>query len=261
MTEYIITSEKVLDIMAKKAERPVEDFKVPEVVFMTFSRGTMERWGELCQLEDREWLLPQYHPYATPHVIKEGVYQDIPILVIVPPMADSTMACVLEDLVACGAKAIFLVCAAWSLGPPVKLTEKMIPAFSVGPDGTSIHYGNQTERVEANPAVVKALEKACQEAEVIYHVGGNGTCEALHRISPQMVQELRDQGCICMENGEANVMFSFAQDKGILAGVFFQSYIDLGAGWQPFYDENYAASARQQADIVLRAVTLLKGSF
>ncbi len=77
--------------------------------------------------------------------------------VVVPPMGASPLSCVIEDLAARGVSGVFLVCAAWSLGPPVQLGDLIAPSFSVGPDGTSIHYGNEAARVEADRVVVEAL--------------------------------------------------------------------------------------------------------
>lgn len=175
-------------------------------------------------------------------------------------MGASPLACIVQDLVACGAEAIFLACAAWSLGPPVQFGDMIVPAFSVGPDGTSIHYGNDKGEARATQAVVDALEKACRAKGARYHVGGNATCEALYCITPQMVEGFRERGCLCMENGEASTLFAVAKSLGIPSGALFQPYIDMHEGWNPTtrLDETYRATQRIQAEVLLEASLRLR---
>jgi uridine phosphorylase len=176
-------------------------------------------------------------------------------------MGSSPLACVLEDLAACGVKAIFLACASWSLGAPVEPGDLIIPAYSLGPDGTSIHYGNSEGEVHADPEVVEALKEACASLDVRYHLGGNASCEALYRITPAMAQGFRERGCLCMENGEASTILAVTRTLGVVGGVLFQPYIDLTKGWDPsmLRDERYRAACHQQADVVLRAGRALLG--
>lgn len=170
------------------------------------------------------------------------------------------MACTIEDLAAGGIRAVFLVCAAWSLGSPVAFGDLLAPSFAVGPDGTSVHYGNSAGRIDADPAVVQALATAARERGVTIHVGGNASCEALYRISEETAAGFRQHGCLSMENGEAAVLFSVCRSVGIRGGVLFQPYIDLSEGWKPErLDEAYRETCRLQADIVLDAALRLEG--
>jgi uridine phosphorylase len=221
---------------------------------LTFSRSTMERLEELCALEDVTWISPYHHPYAAVEVVKRGSFQGLEVTALVPSMGASPLACVVEELVACGVRTVLLVCAAWSLGEPLGWGDLVVPAYSVGPDGTSIHYGNATGHVSADPVVVATLLAAGRERGATVHVGGNATCEALYRITPAIVETVRGQGCLCMENGEASTLFAMAQALGFAAGALFQPYIDLERGWDPaLLDERFRATARLQAEIALEA--------
>lgn len=255
---YQITPQQTLAV-AKGDGLTDQQLQLKGLAIMTFSRAVMNRLEELCGLEDAQWLSGQHHPYAAPEVVKKGDYQGLSVTALLPSMGASPMACVVEDLVTCGAEAVFLVCPAWSLGPPVQFGELIIPEFSVGPDGTSIHYGNTSGRVEGNPAVIEALAEACKEREVTSHVGGNASCEAMYRITPQMVKDFRKQGCLCMENGEASTLFAMAQALSFLGGVLFHPYIDLTKGWDPTQiDERYVTACRFQAEVVLDACIRLR---
>ena len=236
-----------------------EDLLLPEVAVLTFSRTVVEYIETLCGLINMDWLSHQHHPYAAPHVVKRGSYKGIGVSVVVPPMGSSPLSCIIEDLVHCGAKAIFLICSSWSLGPPVEFGDIIIPSFSSGRDGTSIHYGNYEEKVFPKPQVVDALASACKEADVRFHIGGNGTCEALYRITPGMMMEYRNQECVCMDNGEVNTLYSMGNSLNLVTGVIFQPYIDLTEGWKPerLLEETYRTGCIKQADILLEACKLL----
>lgn len=255
---WLITPRQTLSV-ARAAGLGERDLELSGMAVLTFNKAVLDRLEELCGLEDAKWLGPQHHPYAAAEIIKRGTFEGIDITVLVPPMGASPLACIVEDLAACGVQAVFLVCAAWSLGPPVQFGDLIVPAFSVGPDGTSIHYGNTSGQVHADPVVVEILATACRERGATVHVGGNASCEALYRVTPQMVEEFHERGCLCMENGEASTLFAATRSLRVLGGVLFQPYIELAQGWDPTrLDEVYRAACRLQAEAVLEASIRLR---
>jgi uridine phosphorylase len=256
---WLITPQQTLSA-ARQAGLGDEALKLSGVAVLTFSKAVVGRLEELCALEDAEWISALHHPYAAAHVVKRGEFDGLDVTVLVPPMGASPLACIVEDLAACGVQAVLLVCAAWALGPPVRFGDLIVPAFSVGSDGTSIHYGNTSGRVSTDPMVVEALAAGCRERGATVHVGGNATCEALYRITPEMAEEFRRRGCLCMENGEASTLFALARTLNILTGVLFQPYIELTQGWDParLRDQRYRDACRLQAEVVLEASTQLR---
>ncbi len=254
MIEYLVTPRQTVAAALSNGVPP-EALNLSGVAVLTFSRAIMERLEELCQLRDAQWIPQRAHPYVAPQVVKRGQFQRLNVMALVPPMGASPLACIVEDLVACGVRAIFLACAAWSLGPPVRFGDLIVPAFSIGPDGTSIHYGNTTGHVSADPVMVEALTAACRELGATTHVGGNACGEALYRITPQMAEGFRQRGCLSMENGEASTLLAMAQTLGVHGGVLFQPYIDLAEGWNPtrLGEESYRVTCRLQAEVVLKA--------
>lgn len=150
------------------------------------------------------------------------------------------------------------MCAAWSLGPPVQFGDLILPTF-IGPDGTSIYYGDKGGRIVTEERVIGALKQICNERELRVHYGGVGSCEALYRISPRMVDDFCKQGCICMENGEAATLFAVTREAGIIGAALFQPYIDLERGWDPgvLSSELYRTTCHLQAEVVLEAIRRL----
>jgi len=254
----MITPEQVVSV-AREAGLEDESLKLPSTAVLTFNKGIVDRMQEVCGLKDGEWLGPRVHPYGGPEIVKRGSYRGLDIVAIVPMMGASPLSCVVEDLVACGVKAVFLACAAWSLGEPVKFGDILAPSYSIGPDGTSIHYGNSEEHIKADPAVVAALAESARECGATVHVAGNASCEALYRITPEMVRSFRQRGCLSMENGEAATLFAVCRSLGIPGGAVFQPYIDLTEGWNPSrLGETYQNTCQMQADVVLDAALRLR---
>jgi uridine phosphorylase len=256
--DYLITAEQTLSVARQVGLREA-DLTRTGIAIVTFSKPVVERLEDLCGLEDTTWISQPHHPYAAARVVKRGRFQGLEVTTIIPPMGASPLACIAEDLIACGVEAIFLVCAAWSLGPPVAFGDLIVPAFSLGPDGTSIHYGNQSGVVHAHQDVVLALEQSCRARGARLHVGGNATCEALYRITPQTVHDARCHGCLCIDNGEASTLFALARTFGVPCGVLFQPYIDLTQGWNPgaLREPHYRATCGLQAEVALEAATRL----
>lgn len=255
---YLVTARQTL-LAARRAGLTEEELNLSGIAVLTFSRALVERLDELCELKDAAWIAPAHHPYAAARVVKRGVYHGLDVTVLVPPMGASPLACIVEDLVACGIEAVFLLCAAWSLGPPVQFGELIVPTFSIGQDGTSIHYGNTSGHVAAEVEFVEALAAACRERGVVPHQGGNATCEAVYRITPQMAAASRRRGCLCMDNGEASTLFALSRALGAWAGVVFQPYIELEQGWKPAHleDDTYYETSCLQAEVALEAAVRL----
>jgi uridine phosphorylase len=255
---YLVNPQQTL-AAARQAGLGEEQLALSGIAVLSFSREVVDRLDELCGLENVPWISAPHHPYAAVHVVRRGVYQGLGVTALVPPMGASPLACIVEDLVACGVKTVFLVCAAWSLGPPVQFGDLILPTFSAGRDGTSIHYGNTAEHVFADAKVLEALIAACRERGVAAHSGGNATCEALYRITSQAVGEARLRGCLTMDNGEASALFAVSRTLGIRGGVIFQPYIELERGWDParLRGATYRDACRLQAEAVLEAAIRL----
>jgi uridine phosphorylase len=250
---WLISSRQTL-AAARQAGVDEDKLGLSGAAVLTFSRGVVDRLDKLCGLEEAAWISAAHHPYAAAEVVKRGEFEGMGVTVLVPPMGASPLACIVEDLVACGVRAVFLVCAAWSLGPPVEFGDLIIPSASYGLDGTSIHYGNERGAAHTAGEVVNALAAACREMGVRHHVGANGTREALYRITPAMAEAFRRSGCLCMDNGEASTLFAMAAELGILGGVLFQPYVELEQGWDPGrLDQRYRDTCHIQAQVALEA--------
>lgn len=230
--------------------------RVPRLVFLTFSQAVIQELTNLPQMEDWEWPAATFSPAFSP--LFKGWRGEIggePIAVFVPPMGPSTLTSFCEELIHYGARVLFLLCASWGLGQShLAQGEIHLPSFAVGMDGTSPHYGNDRWRVEAEPRAFQSLAAALQDLNAPWKEGGVGSCEAFYRITPELADQFRQQGCRSMENGETAALFALARAHDIPVGVLLQPYIDLVKGWSLSYmGEKYRESGKLQARAAVAA--------
>ncbi len=239
---------------------PRTDLEIPALVFLTFSRAVQEELASACMLEEWEWPGGRFTPYSPPNQGWRGKIDQQDVAVFVPAMGASPLIAFCEELIFYGARVIHLLCASWGLGQAcLEQGEIHLPSFAVGLDGTSPHYGNRDYNVAAEPRAFAALAEALDTLGAVWKKGGVGSCEAFYRITPAMVEELRQQGCLSMENGEVAALFALARERNIPIGVLLQPYIDVEQGWKTSYmGEKYAEASRLQARAAVLASKVLQ---
>lgn len=240
---------------------PRTELEVPSLVFLTFNRCVLEELTRVCDLKDWEWPGAAFTPYSPPDEGWRGKIDKQDIAVFVPPMGASASVSFCEELVVYGARAIFLLCASWGLGKAyLHQGEIHLPSFAMGMDGTSPHYGNRDWRAEAEPTAFKALATALDSVGAAWKEGGVGCCEAFYRITPELADGFREQGCLSMENGETAALYCLARERDIPIGALLQPYIDLEQGWRiSFMGEKYAETGRLQVHAAIEASRILLG--
>jgi uridine phosphorylase len=239
---------------------PRSALEVPPLVFLTFNKSVVDELTVLSGLKEWEWPAARFTPAFSPSFKGwRGQIAGREIAAFVPHMGPSTLASFCEELIHYGARVIFLLCASWGLGREyLEEGEIHLPSFALGIDGTSPHYGITGDRVEAEPLALEALAAALDEFGATWKEGGVGTCEAFYRITPDLADRFREQGCLSMENGETAALFALARAHGIPAGVLLQPYFDLQEGWNPSYTgEKYRESGRLQVRAAVEASNAL----
>jgi uridine phosphorylase len=247
---------------AKSQGMTHSELRVPSSIILTFNRAIIEELVRLCHnLKDWEWKGERFSPYSSSQrSLKGSIDNSFDIAVFMPPMGASPLTAFSEELIYFGAKFIILVCASWGLGEDYLLKGQIhLPNFAIGIDGTSIHYGNKNWRIMNEPRAFNALSNALDRVGANWKTGGVGACEAIYRITPKLMNEFREKGCLSMENGEVASLYSLTQTYKIAIGVLLQSYLDLEEGWNVEYmDEKYIESCKMQVQAAIEAFKILQ---
>lgn len=236
-----------------------KELKVPQLAILTFNRGILDELTRICELKEWDWPGAKFSPYYSTYKSWKGTTDTNEVGAFFPPMGASPLVTFCEDLIHYGAKAIFLLCASWGLGRDfLRAGQIHLPSFAVGIDGTTPHYGNKDFRVEYEPGAFKALATALNTIGADWKEGGVGACEAFYRITPDLIDNFRKQGCLSMENGETSALYCLAKERDITVGVLLQPYIDLEQGWKiSFMGERYKETCRLQARAAIEALKVL----
>ncbi|MFX1500531.1 MAG: hypothetical protein ACFFDH_06145 [Promethearchaeota archaeon] len=257
--EICLSSNDVVQAALKASNKTIKDFEVDPTVMIIFSGGLLKYLKEKAKLKESDWLIP-FHPYSSEKIFR-GMYYNVPITIIIPPMGASPMATIAEDLIYCGAKIILLVCGSWGIGKNVKLLDYLIPTHGLGPDGTTIHYGRRIdEEIELDKKIVNVFIKEVKDRVDNYHIGKNYSKEAFYQIHKQEIFELQKKGCISMENGEVNVLATICKQRNVnFSAIFYSYYIPL-EGWNvPWTQkrENYKECVNLEGEIALATILRL----
>jgi uridine phosphorylase len=256
--KFCLSSEDVIRSAIKSSNKKEEDFEVDPYVIIFFSKFLLDYLKERINIEQKEWL-DLFHPYASGQLFR-GYYHGMPISAISPPMGASPISSVIEDLIFCGAKVIFLVCGSWGIGKKVKLLDYLIPTHGLGPDGASIYYGRKPdEEIEIDKEIIKILIEETKKRTKNYHIGKNYSTEALYRIKCKDIYDLQKKECISMENGELNVLGTICKQKKIKFGAIFYSYYNPLEGWAiPWLESKYKDCVNLEAEIALATIKRLE---
>jgi hypothetical protein len=233
-----------------------EKLAVPPVLIMTFNNAIIEELVASCSMKEWNWAGSEFTPYASPTRSFIGRHRNTPLAMIVPPMGASPMIALCEEFIYFGTRLIFLLCASWSLGK--KYLDKgqiHLPTFGVGINGTSPHYSAVADRMFCELKIRDALSQSLDKVKASWKLGGIGSCEAPYRITTNLAAEFRNLGCISVDNGETDALYSFGKKRNVAVGALLQPYIDLTEGWRKDYmDEKYTETCHLQARAALDAI-------
>lgn len=250
---FAITPENLeKEVLARGFTR--KEIECPEAIFFTFNKSIFKQLRKRCSLKEWKWPVARFSQYSSGYAeFWKGTFNDKEAGVVIPPMGASTVAALSEELIHFGTRIIFLLCASWSLGKNwLKGGEIHLPNFAAGLDGTTPHYGNNNNRIEAESMTLDILKNLLENENINWKMGGCGTCEAFYRISSNLMNFFREEGCLSVENGETSAIFSIAKKFNINAGVLLQPYINLEKGTSiSCSKEEYDRTCKVQADVAL----------
>lgn len=258
---FVISPSDVKKAAEKKGVDP-QQLRSPKFIILTFSLKIIEEITKQCGLIKWKWEAERFSPYSTSLKSFKGRIDDnYDIGVFIPPMGASPLIAFCEELIYFGAEAIFLLCASWGLGEDYLSQGQIhLPNFAIGFDGTSSYYGNEDWDVKCETTGFTALKTALDKFNFDYKVGGVGCCEAIYRISSELVNVYRTSGCLSIENGEVASLYSLAHVRNISTGVLLQPYIDLAKGWELSYmGKTYHTTCKLQAKTAIEAFRILGG--
>ncbi len=125
-----------------------------------------------------------------------------------------------RDCVACGGAGV--------LDKSIPSGHVIVPVSAIRDEGTSYHYLPPAREVEADPAVVAAIERVLAKHRVPYDKGKTWTTDAFYRETKGKVKRRRAEGALAVEM-EAAAIFSVARFRGLRCGQILYGGDDVSS--------------------------------
>ncbi len=143
-------------------------------------------------------------------------------------------ACVsnMEEIVAMGAKKIFVCGECGVLDGSIEDAHLIIPTSAVRDEGTSYHYLPASDEISMDGECIDIIEEVFRERRLPYTKGKIWTTDAPYRETRRKTKERRQQGCIAVDM-ECSALAAFAKLRDIKYGQFVYAADNLDASeWQ-----------------------------
>ena len=143
-------------------------------------------------------------------------------------------ACIsnMEEIVAMGARKIFVCGECGVLDGSIEDARLIIPTAALRDEGTSYHYLPAADEIEMDPDCVNMIEQFFIEKKVPYHKGKIWTTDAPYRETRGKMAMRKASGCIAVDM-ECSALAAFAKVRGIKYAQFVYAADNLDAEeWQ-----------------------------
>lgn len=174
-------------------EKPNHSF--PEVVVCEFSEAMIQS------------IVDKYNGKKIAHLISVGgnitIYEIIydKVRIAICQVMIGASACVgnLEELIALGAKKVFVCGECGVLDQTIEDAHLIIPTSAVRDEGTSYHYQPASDEIELDANTIEIIESLFKSKGLPYIKGKIWTTDAPYRETREKILRRKEQGCIAVE--------------------------------------------------------------
>jgi uridine phosphorylase len=159
-------------------------------VILTFTRPDYQL---LCRLTEAKARLRDLWDCE----LRQGAWQEQPLVVVAPAMGAPFAVMVLEKLIALGARMVLALAWCGSLQPGLNLGTLLLPRAALPGDGTSRHYA--PGETEPDPALAALLQEELEAGPVAWQAGRILSIDAIYRETPSLVRHYQDLGVLGIE--------------------------------------------------------------
>ena len=191
---------------------PADDF--PEICVSTFSEKTIRSFAASNQAEIIAWLPSS----GEAHPVYRAVCRDTEVAIYLYRVGAPACVAALEEVIAMGARSFVLFGSCGVLDDAVG-ERIIVPVSAFRDEGTSYHYCEPSEEIEADGRSLEILEAVLEKSGFPYIKGKTWTTDALYRETPSAVRERKAAGCLAVEM-ECAAMMAAAQYRRISFAQF-----------------------------------------
>jgi uridine phosphorylase len=197
---------------------------------------------------------PEHWLYGDRNPLYLGSVGEQPVAIAQLPVGAPGTVMIMEEMIACGARAFIGVGFAGSLQPESPIGSFVIPTSCVRDEGTSGHYVTDDAALTASPTLQAVLLEACREEGAPVRAGPQWTTDAPYRELVSQIEGHRQQGILGVDM-ETSAMYALGLCRGVDVCNLLVVSDELWHDWRPAFGTPALQAAAQRAvRIVLQAV-------
>ncbi|MEW5868410.1 MAG: nucleoside phosphorylase [Chloroflexota bacterium] len=230
----------------------VEQIGVKPLVVVTWWREVVFALAEAAgALPSPHWLYGERQPFFT------GAYQGQPVCFVQMPVGAPGTVLIMEEMIACGAKAFLGLGMAGGLQPSSPLGALIVPTTCISEEGTSTHYPLDGMPARADPQLSAHLAECALELGLPAATGPHWTTDAPFRELVSKIEAYREQGVLGVDM-ETSAMFTLAQYRQVRAANLLVVSDEVWHEWRPgFGGETLRQALLDAQQVILRAIATL----
>ncbi|MEO7002095.1 MAG: nucleoside phosphorylase [Ktedonobacterales bacterium] len=250
--EEHITPRAFIDYVLQRQGRTLAEAQLPPLLFATFqSKG----FAALVDTTQATLLEQSPHPTVT---LALGSIAGAPLALAQLRTGAPAAVADLEELIALGARDIFVMGIAGSLQPMLPIGALLLPTRAIREEGTSFHYVPAGESVAPNEILLQALVNAAATLHTPIATGPVWTTDAPYRELASKIQAYSAVGVLAVEM-EASALFAVAALRKVRLALALAISDELFHPWRPgFHMDELALAYPLLARIVANAATNVK---
>ena len=161
-----------------------------------------------------------------------------------------------ELLCAGGVESLVRIGSCGSLSEKVKIGDLVIVTGAVRGEGTTTYYVPRNFSTVADPGIVSALTQAAEDLGIPAHPGRVYTTDALFRETPELLEELSQQGMVAIDM-VTSAFLTVAQVCGKKAGAVLAVSDECLNGRFGFRDPRFIATENKMVELALKAIPFM----
>jgi DeoD family purine-nucleoside phosphorylase len=158
-----------------------------------------------------------------------------------------------EILCAGGVDSLIRIGSCGSLQEEVRIGDLVIVSGAVRGEGTTSYYVPKNFSTVSHPEIVRALTEAANSLEVRYHVGRVYTTDALFQETPELIEELNQQGVSAIDM-VTSAFLTVAQVRNRKAGAILAVSDECLHGKMGFRDPTFLKAEEKMVEVALKAI-------
>ena len=162
-----------------------------------------------------------------------------------------------ELLCAAGVESLIRIGSCGALQKKIRVGDLVIVTGALRGEGTTAYYVSKNFSTVSHPDIVRALTEAAKSLKIRCHLGWVYTTDALFQETPELIDELEQQGVSCIDM-VTSAFLTVAQVRNKRAGAILAVSDECLNGTMGFRHPRFLNAEEKMVEVGLKAIHLLR---